>query len=1451
MLLSNITKPAPALDLSCLREYPKRAFDRRISSLISTFSPLPVHPTSMTFTFQQVNDASDRIARAILDHGAQHPVLPIISSKHPAAYVAMLAALKLGLAFAPIDPYSTPIARQLAVLKQILDNVASPHVSAPLVTLMDRENFQAFSSHMSEQRHPTLPLNVLILEDLLDSAIQPEQDTFIPVSAKHLDASSPAYIIFTSGSTGTPKGIVMTRTALSAGIHSLTRLVPRSSQAPNKMIQFSPIHFDVSLLEIFYCFAPSSIHAEQAPCTLVSAPYLSMLQDLTSLFVSASITHACLTPTVATLVDPHRCPSLVFLACSGEAVPDALVQRWIKASHLGYSASELWGGYGPSETFFTSLRPLTASWIDSVPHLSQPKATASKDLGPPLLSCHYAVLHPQTNQPVPIGQVGELWVGGPQVMNRYLGQDHLTATAVRSDTSGRPWYRTGDLVKMLPGRTGTIVFHSRSGSSGSFVKHNGLRMELEEIDSVASLHPLVTTARTIIAKHAHDNETQHIITFVKLTKDALEAEQATVDFDRSSSALQSSLTVASQEFRVQLWSRLAEHLPSYMLPSFLVPVRTIPLAQTGKMDVRQLEQIFGQCKPAQLQQFASLLGGEHKEAGATRPIQASELVKRITNELIDRGYIQAIKNEIPSDAKCGFEQIARYAQEPLSTFGVDSLGRIKVGALLYATFGSRAQRARAKIVRSDATIEQLAELIDPEEQGKPGAITASSPCALWPSTREKLAMLQTLEKITGLSEEHVEAIGSCSPIQVDLIAAQLRSDAMQGELVDHLSFTLDKQHSDYTPDASLYHQAFAHLLHLHAILRAIFVPADAERNAMAQVTLKLDAYVRLQNTQCDSDSAPFFQPCATLTVLEDADGSADTLSFRLNHAVYDGFSLPIILRDFQQSLASVKAGSEGLRSATTSPPSDYRNFVAFVGNNEERKEANAYFARKLVDYKPLSFPRYEDLLLPQHAEVARPHCSVEATVQISLPTFERDYARRFGLAGDVTVGASALLQACLAAALSDVARSDHASYALLCSGRRLSLDGIDEIVGPTLSTSVMHARQLAGLDSDLATLAARLAQDAMDSERYASYLTMHEKLSACTDASSSSAHAEMPRVLFSLQTFPEHENASGTAVTDDLLKHKEVGLQNLIGYAIVAEACLVRDMRALPSKRLQLRCRYDPSRLTEEDAVSLLKKWTTATGQLASLTQTSFKKLGREIDDKAHDVRAKPPIRLSPPRRLLVHEYFSDQARATPSKIAIQFQTSRFVTFRDLLGMAEHLRTALEAHGPSKPRPDGIHSILIDTRVGRTPEAVALMLACAQLGTPFVFVDFSGWPPAMVKSVVEQAAPHMCVCANGSQVEEVTRTIPTLANATFSLSGLSQMPQDGLDRACDVHHNVHPSTPLYYIFTSGTTGTPKGVEINHSNLTHLVQGASLSLQSRFTDRWLLSSSWTFDASLLE
>ncbi|GAK66181.1 aminotransferase, class I/II superfamily protein [Moesziomyces antarcticus] len=368
----------------------------------------------MTFTFQQVNDASDRIARAILDHGAQHPVLLIISSKHPAAYVAMLAALKLGLAFAPIDPYSTPIARQLAVLKQILDNVASPHISAPLVTLMDRENFQAFSNHMSEQRHSALPLNVLILEDLLDSAIQPEQDTFIPFFAKHLDPSSPAYIIFTSGSTGTPKGIVMSRTALSAGIHSLTRLVPRSSQAPNKMIQFSPIHFDVSLLEIFYCFAPSSIHAEQAPCTLVSAPYLSMLQDLTSLFVSASITHACLTPTVATLVDPHRCPSLVFLACSGEAVPDALVQRWIKASHLGYSATELWGGYGPSETFFTSLRPLTASWIDSVPHLSQPKATASKVLGPPLPSCHYAVLHPQTNRPVPIGQVGELWVGGPQ-----------------------------------------------------------------------------------------------------------------------------------------------------------------------------------------------------------------------------------------------------------------------------------------------------------------------------------------------------------------------------------------------------------------------------------------------------------------------------------------------------------------------------------------------------------------------------------------------------------------------------------------------------------------------------------------------------------------------------------------------------------------------------------------------------------------------------------------------------------------------------------------------------------------------------------------------------------------------------------------------------------------------------------------------------------------------------
>ncbi|GAC95682.1 nonribosomal peptide synthase [Pseudozyma hubeiensis SY62] len=1386
-----------------------------------------LHP-SVILSFGQIDTACDSFARAMqgqdLFDGTRHQVVPIISSKHPAAYVAMMATLKLGLAFAPLDPQTIPVARQVSILSQIAlttnktnDNSTNTALGVrPLLTLMDRDSFKAYSATQPSQI--SLSLRILVLEDLLDDAIQAsgqprlEAEHHLNIAPIHPEA--PAYVIFTSGSTGTSKGIVMSRLALSAGIQSLTRLLPRVEHRSNKMLQFSPIHFDVSLLELFYCFGPSSISSQETPCALVTAPYHLMLQDLTLFLRATGCTHACLTPTVAALVNPRDVGSLAFLACSGEAIPTALVERWVKAREQGHSQTELWGGYGPSETFFTSLRPLDASSIHRDTGFLQTAATSAKDLGPPLPTCMYAVIDPEIEQPVSVGELGELWVAGPQVMNRYLGQDELTSNAFRFDAiSGSKWYRTGDLVRMIRVEDGAVEFHCRyaNNSVASYVKHNGLRLELEEINSKVSLHPLVTAAHTLISTYKdEDDGKKSLVTFLSLDRSAVDLTVLqTSKHDSRTQHTSTSIIGLAQEVLGQIWSELVKTLPSYMVPQYLIPLSTMPLAQTGKADFRRLETMFSTLAPKALSRCAMPMQAQQKVAGQQQSKEQRDetrvLLNRAASALLQAGVLKWLCEDEGTDVDDRMAEVLSRSQEPLSSFGVDSLGRIRVGAILCQEFGSRARKARSQIISSDTSLKDLAETIQSISRSSVADDAAESasitPLSLSPE------VLQHLQG-QGIQPDDIEFVQTCSPIQLDIIASQLRDDLDPTGAFDHLVFELDVSCTDYTPDVLAYHEAFGRLVNRHSVLRTLFVPYDADdQYPLAQVTLQASAYLSLLERREDTSAAILYQPCARISTKKDKQGRAQTVELHLSHAVYDGFSLSILLRDLRRFVVAATGAVSSDVNDSWSQPHRYRAFTNFVEDQEAKGQAKRFFERIVSRCQRMTYPRYEPHLLPEYArKAARPDHVVDTSIQLSLAKLERNCAAMITReANSLPIGSSALLQACFASALSEVAHEDRAIYGTLCSGRRLDLEGIDDIVGPTLSTALVHLEAMDDYKGDLLKLAVRVSQLLFDGERHAPFLTQSQQLSAYSGDTERGQASGLSSVLFSLQSFPGDDQ-------DVLFRQQNVGLHNLTGYALVVEAS--PSSGELGTSTLNLRCRYDAQRVTQQDATALMEAWKRLLSKLCTETATEFNELvstdlNSETYRQSSDAGEYAGEHLPLPSQLMVHHRLEYQAEATPSKIALQFESSRFVTYLELHMMVEgfyealqtyHLAKAEQSEGVNHPPP-----IFIDSRIGRQPEVIAAMLAFGKLGIPFAFVDFSRWPKQMLQSVAMQAKPLACLCSTRKHCEEVANAFPKLAPVFLDFRQLCERAEPFERRTENQDGRSDPDGAFYYAFTSGTT----------------------------------------------
>src|SRR5271167_1095044 len=522
-----------------------------ISGFFRSLRSNPANPAleigEESLSYEQLWNYAGRITACLNQADPSEKLVAILANRSVAAYGGILGILGSGRGYVPLNP-KFPLERTLLMLlaSGCETLVVGQECAAALESLLarvdkqltlilpdpgwklDRKTFdrEAFASH-----------RVISARDL--SIVADPHDPLV-------DGSDTAYLLFTSGSTGVPKGVAVSQSNAVAYMEYAARRF--GMHGGDRCSQNFDLTFDLSVHDLFTCWDAGATlcpYEEQTltPATLVDEKQLTCWFSVPSVAMFAS---------KLGILEPGAFPTLRWSLFCGEALSATLAEAWQQAANN----SILENLYGPTEA---TIAITYYRWDPSTSPAECVRGLVP--IGWPFDGQQVCAVNEDLAQ-VPVGESGELCLGGSQVTRGYLNDPEKTAKSfVRlKHTGDQVWYRTGDLVRQDERE---CLFYL--GRRDFQVKVNGYRVELQEIDLV-----LREAART-----------------------ELEVAIPWPLSDGSASGIVGVLSGSDPAHDAHIIAACETRLPRYMVPNRIYHFPQIPLNVNGKIDRAKITEMLG------------------------------------------------------------------------------------------------------------------------------------------------------------------------------------------------------------------------------------------------------------------------------------------------------------------------------------------------------------------------------------------------------------------------------------------------------------------------------------------------------------------------------------------------------------------------------------------------------------------------------------------------------------------------------------------------------------------------------------------------------------------------------------------------------------------------------------------------------------------------------------------
>jgi amino acid adenylation domain-containing protein len=518
--------PEPEIKLLCHQlndnrmDYPDDQFIHEMFELQTKKTPdnIAVEFESQQLTYFQLNELANRLAHYLRESGIQiEDFVGVCLNRSPDMLIAILAILKAGGAYVSLDP-KYPQNR----LEYILEDTSLKFVltESRLRSIINTKG------------------NIRVIELDSDDFLH-EQKQYSAHNLTHIHGhltTNLAYVIYTSGSTGKPKGVMIEHRNTVAFLHWGKKYFTQAEM--ECVLASTSLNFDLSVFELF---APLTCGGR---CLIVG----NILALLENSFSDKGLTMINTVPSGASAVlKESRIPeSVITVNLAGEPLSKALVNEL----HQQLSLARVVNLYGPSED----------TTYSTVMSMSQ-EVKGNVLIGKPINNTQAYVLTRQ-GKLSPMGEVGELYLGGDGVSRGYLNQSRGSHSSFTKNpfTTGaqQRLYKTGDLVRYMP--DGNLAFIGRIDEQ---IKIRGFRVELGEIE-----HQLL--------------KCQDVVTALVLAQEDESGNKQLVAY------IERRDTVDKTQLKAKLIQLIQTHLPQYMLPSAFLFIEQWPLTPNGKVDKKAL-----------------------------------------------------------------------------------------------------------------------------------------------------------------------------------------------------------------------------------------------------------------------------------------------------------------------------------------------------------------------------------------------------------------------------------------------------------------------------------------------------------------------------------------------------------------------------------------------------------------------------------------------------------------------------------------------------------------------------------------------------------------------------------------------------------------------------------------------------------------------------------------------